>query len=181
VAQGGYDAQAVQAALRSVSGQDWSGWWAKYVDGVTELPLDDLLKTVGWQALVDVAKDADQKEQLWAGWKLREGSDPAVVTEVERDGPAWKAGVVAGDMLLAVNGVKVGAGDIADKLMLNKAGPFKLHLFRRDELREIMIAPVLQPMGKFKLKALEKVEPGQKMLNAAWLGQAWPKEEAPKK
>jgi predicted metalloprotease with PDZ domain len=181
VAQGGYDPAAVKAALREVSGQDWSGWWDQYVDGTAEIPFERLLGSVGMQYLVDVPKDEEQKQEWWSGWKLREGSDPAVVTEVERDGPAWKAGVVAGDVLLAVNGIKVSAKDVSDKLTLSKAGPFRLHLFRRDELRELQLAPLLQAKGKAKVKALDKPDAQQKALNAAWLGVAWPKEEATKK
>jgi predicted metalloprotease with PDZ domain len=181
VAQGGYDPQAVKAALREVSGQDWSGWWDQYVDGTAEIPLERLLGGVGMQYLVDVPKDEEQKQEWWAGWKLKEGSDPALVTEVERGGPAWQAGVVAGDVLLAVNGVKVSAKDVSDKMYLSKTGPFKLHLFRRDELRELQFSPVLQANGKAKVKALDKPSAEQKALNAAWLGEAWPKEEPAKK
>jgi predicted metalloprotease with PDZ domain len=181
VAQGGYDPAAVKAALRQVSGQDWSDWWSQYVDGTAEVPFDSLLGSVGLQYLVDVPKDEEQKQQWWAGWQLREGSDPAVVNAVERNGPAWKAGVVAGDVLLAVNGIKVSAKDVSDKLALAKAGPFRLHLFRRDELRELQLEPVLQPNGKAKVKALDKASAEQKAINAAWLGVAWPKEEAAKK
>jgi predicted metalloprotease with PDZ domain len=112
---------------------------------------------------------------------VREGSDPAVVTEVERDSPAWKAGVVAGDVLVAANGVRVTAKDLSDKLSLAKAGPIKLHLFRRDELRQLDINPLLQPKGKAKIKALDKPTADEKTLNAAWLGMAWPKEEPAKK
>lgn len=181
VAQGGYDPVAVKAALQQVSGQDWSGWWSQYVDGTAEIPFDSLLKTVGMQYLIDVAKDEEQKQQWWAGWKMREGSDPAVITEVERDSPAWKAGIVSGDVLVAVNGLKVSAKDVSDKMILSKSGPFKLHLFRRDELREMQLNPVLQPNGKAKVKALDKPDAQQKALNAAWLGVAWPKEDAKKK
>jgi predicted metalloprotease with PDZ domain len=181
VAQGGYDPAAVKAALRQVSGQDWSDWWNQYVDGTAEVPFETLLRTVGLQYMIDVAKDEEQKQQWWAGWKLREGSDPAVVTEVERNSPAWKAGVVAGDVLLAVNGIKVSAKDASDRLALSKAGPFRLHLFRRDELRELSLEPVLQPNGKAKVKALDKASAEQKSLNGAWLGVAWPKEEPAKK
>jgi predicted metalloprotease with PDZ domain len=181
VAQGGYDPTAVRAALRLVSGQDWNAWWSEYVDATAEVPFDKLLGQVGMKYMLDVPKDQEQKQEWWAGWRLREGSDPAVVTEVERDGPAWKAGVVSGDVLLAVNGVKVSAKDLSDKMALSKAGPFKLHLFRRDELREMQLAPLLQPKGTAKLKALDQASAGQKALNAAWLGVAWPKEEAAKK
>jgi predicted metalloprotease with PDZ domain len=164
-----------------VSGQDWTSWWNQYVDGTAEIPFDTLLSQVGLQKLVDVPKDQDQKTEWWAGWTLREGSDPAVVTVVERDGPAWKAGVVAGDTLVAVNGLRVSAKDIGDKMSLSTAGPFKLHLFRRDELVEMQLAPQQRPKGKAKIKALDKLEAGQKAMNASWLGVAWPKEEPAKK
>jgi predicted metalloprotease with PDZ domain len=181
VAQGGYDAPAIRAALRQVSGQDWSGWWSQYVDGTAEIPFESLLKTVGLQYLVDVPKDADDKQEWWAGWRVRDGSDPAVVTEVERDSPAWKAGVVAGDVLVAVNGLRVTAKDLSDKMLLAQAGPMKVHLFRRDELRELDLSPVQQPKGKAKIKSLDKPGADEKALNAAWTGVAWPKEEPAKK
>jgi predicted metalloprotease with PDZ domain len=181
VAQGGYDAAAIRAALKQVSGQDWSGWWSQYVDGTAEIPFESLLKNAGLQYLVDVPKDADDKQEWWAGWRVRDGSDPAVVTEVERDSPAWKAGVVAGDVLVAVNGLRVTGKDLGDKMLLSKAGPMKVHLFRRDELRELEITPVQQPKGKAKIKALDKPTADEKSLNAAWTGVAWPKEEPAKK
>src|SRR5206468_2678731 len=89
VAQGGYDPADIRAALKQVSGQDWSGWWSQYVDGTAEIPFDSLLNDAGMQYLIDVPKDADDKQEWWAGWRVREGSDPAVVTQVERDSPAW--------------------------------------------------------------------------------------------
>jgi predicted metalloprotease with PDZ domain len=180
-AQGGYDVAAVQAALRAVSGQDWTGWWRQYVDGTTEIPFDSLFAQAGLHKLVDVPKDQEQKTEWWAGWTLREGSDPALVAAVERDSPAWKAGVVAGDTLVAVNGLKVSSKDIADKMALSKSGPFKLHLFRRDALVEMPITPLQQPKGKLKLKVEDKPNAAQKAMNAAWLGVAWPKEETAKK
>lgn len=180
-AQGGYDVPAVLAALRSVSGQDWSAWWSQYVDGTAEIPFDTLLTQVGLQKLIDVPKDAEQKQEWWAGWTLREGSDPAVVTVVERDSPAWKAGVVAGDTLLAVNGLRVSAKDIGDKMSLSKAGPFQVHLFRRDELLALPVTPLLQAKGKAKVKSLDKTGAGQQSMNAAWTGVAWPQDEDKKK
>jgi predicted metalloprotease with PDZ domain len=181
VAQGGYDPLDFRAALKEVSGQDWSGWWAQYVDGTAELPFDRLLLEAGLQTLVDVPKDADDKQEWWAGWRVREGSDPAVVTQVERDSPAWKAGIAPGDTLLAVNGIRVQAKDLSDKLTYVGAAPFKVALFRRDELREIDVTPILQPKGKPKLKALDKPDAAQKAVNAAWLGLPWPKDEPGKK
>jgi predicted metalloprotease with PDZ domain len=148
------------------------------VDGTNEIPFDTLLAQVGLQKIADVPKDQEQKTEWWAGWTLREGSDPAVVTVVERDSPAWKAGVVSGDTLVAVNGLRVSAKDIGDKMSLVKTAPFKVHLFRRDELVEKQLTPLQQPKGKAKLKTADKATEAQKALNASWLGVAWPKEDA---
>ncbi|PWF47588.1 M61 family peptidase [Massilia glaciei] len=178
VAMGGYDPKAVRAALHQVSGQDWSDWWSRYVDGTAEVPIDALLDTVGLHVMIDVPKEEERKEHWWAGWRMKEGSDPALVLQVERDSPAWQAGVVSGDVLLAVNGIKVSAKDVSEKLSLSSQPPFTLHMFRRDELRQMQLTPVLQPNGKAKVKPVAKPNALQKALNAAWLGVAWPKEES---
>ncbi|RLM51080.1 hypothetical protein DVK02_17020, partial [Halobellus sp. Atlit-31R] len=59
-------------------------------------------------------------------------------------------------------------------------GPFRLHLFRRDELVEMPITPQQQAKGKAKIKAVDKPSSAQQSMNAAWLGVAWPKEESKK-
>jgi predicted metalloprotease with PDZ domain len=150
------------------------------VDGTAEIPFDTLLAQVGLKKTVDVPKDQEQKTEWWAGWTLREGSDPAVVTVVERDSPAWKAGVVSGDTLVAVNGLRVSSKDIGDKMALAKAAPFKLHLFRRDELIEKQLAPLQQPKGKAKIQVVDKASDAQKAMNASWLGVSWPKDDSVK-
>jgi predicted metalloprotease with PDZ domain len=80
-----------------------------------------------------------------------------------------------------VNGIRVSSKDLSDKLLLAKDAPVKVHLFRRDELRELEVTPVLQPKGKAKLKEVDKPSPEQKLLDAAWLGVPWPKDEPAKK
>lgn len=175
VDQGGYSEADVRNALKAVSGQDWTQWWAQYVDGTAEIPFDELLESVGLKRLVEPGKDEPVKEEWWSGFKVREGSEPVTVSEVERDSPAWKAGLVSGDIIVAVNGLRVTSKDMADRIALMTQPPLKLHLFRRDELRELSLTPVRQPKGKLKLKALDKASEQQKALNARWLGVEWPK------
>lgn len=174
VAKGGYSEADVRTALKFVSANDWSAWWAQYVDGVAEIPLSDLFKNAGLAFTVESAKDDEQKEEWFTGWSIREGGELAQVSEVERDSPAWIAGVVAGDTLIAANGIRLSSKDVNERLWLQQHAPIKLALFRRDELREIAITPTRQTKGKAKMKALENVSEQQKELNASWLGVAWP-------
>ncbi len=176
--KGGYTAADVRKALKTVTGQDWASWWAQYVDGKAEIPFAELLAQVGLQHLVEAGKDDEQKEEWFTGWKTRDTGEFPVVAEVERDSPAWKAGVVAGDTLIAANGLRLSVKDANDKLWLSQTTPIKLTVFRRDELRDISVTPSRQVKGKAKLKALDKADDAQKSLNASWLGVAWPAPKA---
>lgn len=173
LAQGGYSDADVRKGLQFVTGNDWSTWWAQYVDGVAEIPLSDLLKQVGLFYAVEAGKDDDQKEEWFTGWKNKEGGDFATVAEVERDSPAWKAGVVAGDTLIAANGVRLPAKDTNDRLWTQQTTPIKLLVFRRDELKELNLTPTRQTKGKAKVKAIDSASDTQKELNAKWLGVTW--------
>lgn len=178
VIKGGYIAADVRKALKTVTGQDWNNWWTQYVDGKAEIPFADLLTQVGLQHLVEAGKDDEQKEGWFTGWKTRDTGEFPVITEVERDSPAWNAGVVAGDTLIAANGLRLSSKDANDKLWLTQSLPIKLAVFRRDEMREINLTPQRQAKGKVKLKALDKADDAQKTLNASWLGVAWPAPKA---
>lgn len=174
LAQGGYSDADVRKGLFAVTGNDWSTWWANYVEGVAEVPVAELLAQVGLFYTVEAGKDDDQKEEWFTGWKYKDGSDFATVSEVERDSPAWNAGVVSGDTLIAANGIRLASKNMNDRLWTLQATPIKLLVFRRDELKELNFTPTRQTKGKAKVKALEKATDQQKDLNAKWLGVAWP-------
>ena len=174
VDKGGYSEADVRTALKFVTASDWSAWWAQYVDGLAEIPLVDLFKSAGLIFTIESAKDEEQKDEWFTGWSIREGGDLAQVSEVERNSPAWKAGVVAGDTLIAANGIRLSSKDINDGLWMQQQTPIKLALFRRDELREILITPLKQTKGKAKMEAIDNVSEQQKLFNASWLGVAWP-------
>lgn len=171
---GGYTAADVRQALKFVTGQDWTTWWAQYVDGKAEINFNEILTRVGMQHLVETNKDDEQKEEWFTGWKTREAGDFPLVTEVERDSPAWNAGVVAGDLLIAANGLRLNNKDLQDRLWQSQTSPILLNVFRRDELKEIKLTPTRQAKGKFKIKASDSADDEAKRLNATWLGVAWP-------
>ena len=181
VDKGGYGEADVRTALKSVTGNDWSAWWTKYVDGIGEIPFPELLKNVGLKYTIEAGKDDEQKEEWFTGLRTREAGDFPLVTEVERDSPAWAAGIVAGDTLIAANGLRLTNKDLNDRLWMVQQAPIKLSVFRRDELKELAFAPTKQVKGKAKLKALDDASDQQKALNSKWLGVDWPAKAASEK
>lgn len=181
VSQGGYTSADVKAILNQLTpnnaGVDWDGFWMDYIAGTKELPLASLLHDAGLELRIDAGKDDKGQQEAWFGWKLKDGGADqfAVVSEVERDSPAWQAGIVANDMLVALNQLRVSAKDAAERASVLTTAPVQVSLFRRDQLQTVTVTPVVQAKGKRKLKAVAEPSTAQKKLNGAWLGVAWPK------
>ena len=92
------------------------------------------------------AKDADKRGSL--GVTLGGGGDGATLSVVHEGGAALAAGLSAGDVIIAVDGLKVGRSSFA-KLVDERAPGERLHVhaFRRDELFEtdvVLLPPELQ-------------------------------------
>lgn len=182
VDQGGYtsaDIQAILAALTQhlAAKPDWQAFWADYIAGTKELPLAALLNDAGLAMRIDQGKEDKGGREAWYGWKIKEGGVDqfAVVSEVERDSPAWQAGVVSNDVIVALNQLKVSAKDLPERAGALTTAPVQVSLFRRDALQTLTLSPLVQDKGKRKLKALDEVSREQKQLNSQWLGVAWPK------
>ena len=182
VRQGGYTSADVKAILDSFNAGikqpvDWQAFWTDYIAGTKELPLAALLKDAGLELRIDQGKDDKGMQEAWYGWKIKEGTADqfAVVSEVERDSPAWQAGVVSNDIVVALNQLRVSAKDLNERAGVLTSGPVQVTLFRRDAMQTLTLTPQVNDKGKRKLKSLAEPERQQKTLNAAWLGVAWPK------
>ena len=102
-------------------------------------------------------------------------SGSLVLQSVERGGPAWQAGIVAGDQLLAINGLKVSAEGYAKRLADFKAGDeLTVTLFHDDKLIERRVTLASEQSGKLQIKPQERVSRAQKAFFKAWLGIDWP-------
>lgn len=106
----------------------WQDFKAKYVDGVEELPIHQLLEVNG----IKITEDSKDNTQAW-GISFSEGSEGLQVTKVLRDSVASEAGISAKDMIVAIDGIK------ATKKQLQSVAQSNLesvtcHAFRRDEL-----------------------------------------------
>jgi predicted metalloprotease with PDZ domain len=178
---GGFSEADVLAALQQVGGRSFAVEWSDFVDGSKVIPFDDLFNAVGLRFEIDVAKDADIKTERWAGINIKEDSDaqrPALISDVEANTAAWQAGLVAGDIIVAINGLRVSSKDFSERLASQKSDVVTISFFRRDELRELQLPLTTRPKGKAKLKAIDNPSKQQKALNEAWLGQAWPEKKS---
>lgn len=88
------------------------------------------------------------------GAKLEGKGREVRVVQVYRDGPAMQAGLAAGDVIIACNGLRVGLKRLEQLLQRQPAGhPVELHVFRRDELMTCHLTPVAPRADKAVLTA----------------------------
>jgi predicted metalloprotease with PDZ domain len=120
----------VEALFEEISGVRLKRFFERYVHGTEDIPFDKLLAPFGVK-LADDRKDA--KPGLGVR-TVREGND-CKLANVYEGGAAHQAGLSAGDVLMAVDGLRVNHGNIDSLLGRYRAGDaVTIHAFRRDEL-----------------------------------------------
>jgi predicted metalloprotease with PDZ domain len=128
----GVTEREVEALFDEVSGVRLKALFDRYVRGTEDIPLAKLYAPFGIK-LSDDRKNA--KPSLDAGI----GRDPlgAKLTQVHEGGPAHQAGLSAGDVVIAVDGLRVNGNppNIEQLFARYRVGDtVTVHAFRRDEL-----------------------------------------------
>lgn len=114
--------------------------------------------------------DRPARQRAYLGVSLAEDELPRV-RSVRADGPAYAAGVMAGDLLVAMDGVRL-RGNLADRLKAYQPGDvITLSLFRRDELRTLQVTLAGEPDGTWKVRRVAEPTEHQEAVYASWLGQ----------
>lgn len=122
----------VEALFDEISGAKLKPMFERYVRGTVELPLAKLYAPFG-VTLEDERRGSKPSFDAGLG---RDGND-VKLTQVHEGGAAHRAGLSAGDVLMAIDGLRVtGAPAVVDGLLARyKVGEtVVVHAFRRDEL-----------------------------------------------
>jgi len=140
----GVPEDGVQRLAEELSGLDLSAFFADYVFGTKELPLAEIAAEFALRFNLRAAEGANDKGgrpgknglgKVALGAKLAPGSE-AKLSHVFDDGAAQRAGLAAGDVIVAVAGLRVAASNLDSLLQAQRgAGSVEVHAFRRDELQ----------------------------------------------
>lgn len=116
---------------------EWETFERRYIDGVEELPLDELLSANGITIKPDNKDTADKQ----VPWGMRCTDTPAglKVSRVQRGSAAAIAGISAHDVIVAIDGIKADSKQLAT--LKDADYHVECHLFRRDELMRVDVLP----------------------------------------
>jgi predicted metalloprotease with PDZ domain len=157
--------QDAEAVFEEVTGLKLKRYFDRYVRGMEDVPLDKLLPSFG-VTYTDERKDG--KPSL--GIRTARNGNDCKVANVYEDGPAHRAGISAGDVLVALDGVRVTAGNLDDLLSRYRAGDnVSLYVFRRDELMLMTVTLTTGDAPQVKMTPQDKPLPAAR-LRKKWLG-----------
>jgi predicted metalloprotease with PDZ domain len=177
----GFADDSVQGLAEEAAGVELGAFFDRHVRGRDELDAERLLRTVGLALSADGEDDDDGDEARapWLGVTTREDGDALMVASAVDGGPAVQAGLYANDQLLALDGFRVDASSLKDRLAAKKAGDrVRFAIFRRDELRDVEVTLGEKPVEKFKIVPAADAGDAEKAAYEAWLGAPWKAEDA---
>lgn len=140
----------IESIVSEVTEINLSGFFEKYLYGTEDLPLKELLSDVGITFNLRPTTSVDDKggkavsskinSPVSLGARLAENPSGAKITQVFSNESAEIAGLSAGDIIIAINNLKVSKSNI-NKMVESYSidDELLIHAFRRDELKEFTL------------------------------------------
>ena len=160
----GVEEQDVEALFDEVTGLKLKSVFDLAVRGTRDLPLADAFASFG-VLMNDRRKGGKPSLNVRT---QRDGND-CKLASVHEGGPAHHAGLSAGDVLVAINGLRVTASNLDGLLQRYRTGDeVEVHAFRRDELMSFSLTLATDAAPQFTLEPRDKPMAGAR-LRKAWL------------
>jgi predicted metalloprotease with PDZ domain len=177
----GFPEAVYQETVEEVCQSSFEEFFARYIESVDDLPLDQALASAGieirrqWKTLADDdAKDSASDTPIpWLGVDLKWTEHAYIdVTTSYSDGPAvdWLS---PQDRIVALNGYALESPeDLTKRLQANHrpGDVVSLHLFRRGKLQQVTMALGQAPYDQISVIPAQNPNPDAKALLSSWLG-----------
>jgi predicted metalloprotease with PDZ domain len=164
----GVPEDGIEKLAAQVTGGSVRAFFDKALRSHQELPLKQLLANVGVDMQLRPAyssadrggrtatpPEANSSGKVSLGVRATEDAAGAKLTHVLDNGPAQAAGLCAGDMVVAVDGLKVGGKNLDERLARYKPGNVAVvHAFRRDELLQLKVTLRARPLDTCALAVI---------------------------
>ncbi|TAF03774.1 MAG: M61 family peptidase [Nostocales cyanobacterium] len=160
----GYTPAQLQEVITSVAGIDLADFFNRYIDGLDDLPFNQYLEPFGLQ----LVEECEQEPYLGVRIKTEHGRE--IIKFVEIGSPAKNAGIDADDELLAIDGIKVGTGQLSERLQdYQPHDVIQITVFHQDELHNYSVTLAPQHPRQYKLQSVNNPNPTQQDNFFGWL------------
>jgi predicted metalloprotease with PDZ domain len=141
-----------EAIFDEVTGLKLRKLFDRYVRGTEDIPLDKLLAPFGI-----TASDNRKNAKPSLGVRTTREANDCKLANVYEGGPAHRAGLSAGDLLIAMDGLRVTPTNLDGLLSRYAVGDVvTVHVFRRDELMDFAVTLAPDDAPQMKLEIVPK-------------------------
>jgi predicted metalloprotease with PDZ domain len=142
----------IEAIFAEATGAELGALFEQAVRSTRDLPLETLLEPFG----ISLAPEPDRNAKPSLGARLRGGAD-CTLAAVHDGSAAQKAGLSAGDVLVAIDGLRVTGANLDALLSRYLPGAkVEVHAFRRDELRTAQVKLDGPEVSRYTLSVADK-------------------------
>ncbi|MCY7337745.1 MAG: M61 family metallopeptidase [Chamaesiphon sp.] len=160
----GFTETQLKNIIESIAGEDLTEFYDRYIHGVEELPFNEYLAPFG----IELQAVAAHTPYLGINVKTEHGKE--AIKSVASNSPAQLAGIDAGDELLAIDGFKVSADKLNDRLKVYQVGQqINLTIFHADRLMTVSVTLSAPQPQQYHLRSLEHPDDLQRQLFKAWV------------
>ena len=172
--------RGLESVARAVSGLELADFFERFVRGTTDLPLQGLLKEVGVNLHVRPANNSkddggkpsgkDATPPPWLGAKLVHRAGVNKFTLVHSGSPAEKAGIAPGDVAVALDDLRLRAGNLDSRLREHHVGDtVTISVFRDEHLMRFQIKLGGPPEDTCYLELDSDPDAATEKMRTAWL------------
>ncbi|VEP11578.1 putative protease with the C-terminal PDZ domain [Hyella patelloides LEGE 07179] len=163
----GFTPEDLKQTIAEVAETDLTDFFYRYLNTTEEIPFDKYFAPFGLKV-----KSIKESEPVpYFGAKIQSENGKEVIKFVEVDSPAAIAGIDPGDEVLAIDGIRVTAQNISDRLKDYKENDtIVVSIFHQDELITVN-ATLAQPKPSgYEVVQIKNLSDTQKHNLSGWLG-----------
>lgn len=162
----GFTDDEFRQVCEGVAGTELSEIFDVYISTSADI---DYARYLGYAGL-DIDANPVQKSGAWLGITTNESSGNLSVTSVERDSPAFYAGLSARDVIVDINGMGTSSAILNEILGKSKPGDrISITSTHRNITNKMEVELGKNPMRSFEIKPLANPEKAQLDLLNSWL------------
>jgi len=163
----GFTPDQLQTVIATVADTDLSDFFHRYLETTEALPFAAYLEPFGLR----LEAESSEASPPFLGILVKSETGRDIVKFVEAASPAQQAGIDTGDELLALDGIRITADQLSDRLKDYAAGDtIQVTLFHQDELKTYSVVLAPPRVTSYQIVAVNSPTPTQEKNFAGWLG-----------
>lgn len=165
----GYTDEELKAVIESVAEMDLSDFFTRFIGGIEELPFEEYLEPFG----IQVNKIIEDEAVPYLGIKVHSENGKEIIKFVEVGSPGQIAGINPEDELLAMDGFRVSADQISDRLKdYQENDIIQVTVFHQDELRTVRVKLAAPQPVRYELVRIQNLSDSQQQNFSEWVRQS---------